>query len=137
MITASVDRLAQAPARLRFVFGYDAASSARDPTIAAEFAAEAPRSVVLALAAELASSGPLDSRDAFRAAAQRVRDITGQKGRALLHPIRVALTGATDGPELDLAVPAIERGARLPESAGVVPIPSCAARAAAFVVALG
>ena len=43
MITTSVDRLAQAPGRLRFVFGYDAASSARDAAIAAQFAAEAPR----------------------------------------------------------------------------------------------
>ena len=39
------------------------------------------------------------------------------KGRALFHPIRVALTGEAGGPELDLAVPAIDRGAALPPSA--------------------
>ena len=39
---------------------------------------------------------------------------TGQKGKALFHPIRVALTGRAEGPELDLAVPAIDRGADLP-----------------------
>ena len=38
---------------------------------------------------------------------------TGQKGRALFHPIRIALTAAGDGPELDLLVPAIDRGADL------------------------
>ena len=43
---------------------------------------------------------------------------TGQKGRALFHPIRIALTGAADGPELDLLVPAMERGADLDSSAG-------------------
>jgi glutamyl-tRNA synthetase/nondiscriminating glutamyl-tRNA synthetase len=137
MITTSVDRLAEAPERLRFLFRYDAAETLRDAAIAGEFAAEAPRAVVQALAADLATAGPLESREAFRAAAQRVRDVTGQKGRALLHPIRVALTGAAEGPELDLAVPAIERGARLPEASGVVSVLSCAARAAAFVVALG
>ena len=41
-----------------------------------------------------------------------------QKGKALFHPIRVALTGEGAGPELDLAVPAIERGAALPPSSG-------------------
>jgi hypothetical protein len=67
------------------------------------------RDVVLALAEELKAAGPLD-RDAFRAVAQRVRQRTGQKGRALFHPIRVALTGEAGGPELDLAVPAIDVG---------------------------
>jgi nondiscriminating glutamyl-tRNA synthetase len=137
MITTSVDRLAEAPERLGFLFRYDAAETLRDAAIAGEFAAESPRAVVHALAADLAAAGPLDSREAFRAAAQRVRDATGQKGRALFHPIRVALTGAAEGPELDLAVPAIEHGARLPEASGIVPVLSCAARAAAFVVALG
>jgi glutamyl-tRNA synthetase/nondiscriminating glutamyl-tRNA synthetase len=137
MITTSVDRLAEAPERLGFLFRYDAAETLRDAAIAGEFAAESPRAVVHALAADLASAGPLDSREAFRAAAQRVRDATGQKGRALFHPIRVALTGAAEGPELDLAVPAIEHGARLPEASGIVRVLSCAARAAAFVVALG
>ena len=57
---------------------------------------------------------------------------TGQKGKALFHPIRVALTGEPDGPELDLLVPAIDTGAELPASAGVVPIAGCRERAASF-----
>ena len=47
--------------------------------------------------------------ETFRAAANRVKDKTGQKGKALFHPIRLILTGASEGPELDLIVPAIER----------------------------
>ena len=62
---------------------------------------------------------------------------TGQKGKALFHPIRVALTGRAEGPELDLAVPAIDLGADLPASAGIPPILGCRERAAAFVAALG
>ena len=84
-----------------------------------------------ALAEELATSGPLFDRETFRAAATRVRERTGQKGKALFHPIRLALTGEPEGMELDLAVPAIERGAALRSSA-IRPIPSAAARAAAF-----
>ena len=35
------------------------------------------------------------------AAANRVKEKTGQKGKALFHPIRVALTGEGGGPELE------------------------------------
>ena len=84
--------------------------------------------VLSALAREITDAGPLD-RDAFRAAAARVRDATGLKGRALFHPIRVALTGAESGPELDLALPAIDRGAALSSDSGVAGIRSCAERA--------
>jgi len=47
-------------------------------------------------------------------------------------PVRVALTGEAGGPELDLAVPAIDRGAELPAAAGLAPIVGCQDRAAAF-----
>ena len=62
------------------------------------------------------SAPRLLDKQAFRGVADRVKQKTGQKGRALFHPIRIALTGAGDGPELDLLVPAIERGAELDSS---------------------
>jgi len=65
-----------------------------------------------------------------------VKARTSQKGKALFHPIRVVLTGRPDGPELDLAVPAIDRGADLPPDAGIPPIAGNRERAAAFVRAL-
>jgi len=66
-----------------------------------------------------------------------VKGRTGQKAKSLFHPIRVALTGRTEGPELDLAVPTIDSGADLPRDAGIPPILGCRERAAAFVAALG
>ena len=65
-----------------------------------------------------------------------MRARTGQKGKALFHAIRIALTGRAEGPELDLAVPAIDRGAELPSDAGIPPIIGNRERAAAFVAAL-
>jgi glutamyl-tRNA synthetase/nondiscriminating glutamyl-tRNA synthetase len=65
-----------------------------------------------------------------------VKQKTGQKGRALFHPIRIALTGAGDGPELDLLVPAMERGATLDSSTGIVRITSARERAEQFASAL-
>jgi hypothetical protein len=49
----------------------------------------------------------------------------------------VALTGEAGGPELDAAVPAIDRGAELPPSSGLSPITGCRERAAAFAALLG
>jgi nondiscriminating glutamyl-tRNA synthetase len=130
MALGSVDRVDEIVERVAFVFAWSV------ETAAALVGAEADGARIMhALAAELESAGPL-SRESFRAAATRVKDATGCKGRALFHPIRVALTGADSGPELDLAVPAIDRGAVLPSSAGVPPIPSCADRAKAIAALL-
>jgi glutamyl-tRNA synthetase/nondiscriminating glutamyl-tRNA synthetase len=43
-----------------------------------------------------------------------VKKRTGQKGKELFHPIRIALTGSDSGPELDKLVPLLEDGSRLP-----------------------
>jgi glutamyl-tRNA synthetase len=129
----SVDRLEQIPQRLSFLFDYSAERALENQQIRHE--AESARAVIVALASELSASGPLPDRDAFRAAATRVREKTGQKGKALFHPIRLALTGEAEGLELDLAVPAIERGAAL-ENSGIVRIISARNRAIQFARAL-
>jgi nondiscriminating glutamyl-tRNA synthetase len=126
---ASVDRLEQIPARLAFLFDYSATRALEQPDIRAE-ALAAPQ-VIAGLAEELRQSGRLLDREAFRAAAARVRDRTGQKGKALFHPIRLVLTGESEGLELDLAVPAIEAGASL-QASGIRPILGAAERASAF-----
>jgi len=135
MITASVDRLNQVPARLAFLFEYDAARTLADAKVRAEMGGDGARAVAAALAEELAAAPRLD-RERFRAVANQVKARTGQKAKALFHPIRVALTGRAEGPELDLAVPAIDSGADLPGEAGIPPIIGNRERAAAFVSAL-
>jgi glutamyl-tRNA synthetase len=40
---------------------------------------------------------------------QAVRDATGRKGRALFHPLRLALTGHEHGPDLKTLLPLIGR----------------------------
>ena len=131
MAVSSVDRLEEIPDRLRFLFDFDAKAALATREVAEVMDAAGAREVIVALADELRDAGRLD-RESFRAAAARVRQRTGQKGRALFHPIRVALTGEAGGPELDLAVPAIDRGAELAPSAGVTPILGCRERAEMF-----
>ena len=133
--TASVDRLDQIPGRLAFLFDYTPDVALRSEPVRQEMSEPGAQQVVHALAEVLAKAPRLD-RDRFRACANDVKARTGLKGRALFHPMRVALTGRPEGPELDLAIPAIDRGADLPPDAGLPPILGCRERAAAFVRAL-
>jgi glutamyl-tRNA synthetase len=123
MAVGSVDRLEEIPHRVAFIFEWDASRAAE--LVRAE--TDGGRAIQ-AFADEIAAIGPLD-REAFRAATTRAREKTGLKGRALFHPIRVAMTAADSGPELDLAIPAIDRAAALPAGSGLAPIAACRERA--------
>jgi glutamyl-tRNA synthetase/nondiscriminating glutamyl-tRNA synthetase len=135
MAVGSVDRLEEIPERLAFLFQYDAVQALERPAVAGVLHEPGARDVIAALAEAI--DGPLPDRDAFRAMASRVKERTGQKGKALFHPIRVALTGDGAGPELDLAVPAMDRGAALPPDASVAKILSARERAKQFAGAVG
>lgn len=128
-VAAAVDRLDQIPDRLRFLFDFSAERALS--TEAARGEARQSEAVIRALADELSATAPMLDREAFRAMAGRLRAKTGAKGRGLFHPIRLVLTGEPEGLELDVAVPAIERGALLSESgSGLRPIASARTRAA-------
>jgi len=118
-MAASVDRLPQLADRLEAAFRQPGAPIANEPGLA---------EVAAALAAELSNAPRLVDKDTFRAMAGRVKDRTGLKGKGLFHPIRVVLTGAAEGPELDLIVPAIDRAADLRDS-GLALVSGCRERA--------
>ena len=130
MAVGSVDRLEEIPDRLKFLFDFDPAASLAREEVSGVVHEPGARQVIAALPAAIEK--PLVDRDAFRAMANRVKERTSLKGKALFHPIRVALTGEGGGPELDLAVPAIERGAAIAASAGLAPVMGCRERAIAF-----
>jgi len=134
MAVGSVDRLEEIPDRLAFLFEYDAVGALERPSVAEVLHEPGAREVIAALPDAI--DGALLDRDAFRAMANRVKEKTSQKGKALFHPIRVALTGDSGGPELDLAVPAMERGAQLAGDSGLMRIPSARERAIAFAAAV-
>jgi nondiscriminating glutamyl-tRNA synthetase len=130
MLVGSVDRLEEMPERVAFIFEFDPARALERDDIRHMLDEPGAREVIEALPGAI--EGPMFDKESFRAMAARVKERTGQKGKALFHPIRAALTGESGGPELDLAVPAIERGAVLPREAGVGEVRDCRARAEAF-----
>jgi nondiscriminating glutamyl-tRNA synthetase len=121
----AVDRLEEIPDRVKFVFEWNQDEAAR--LVAAEADG---KKVIAAFAEAIADAGPL-TKDSFRAAATRAREVTGIKGKALFHPIRVALTGMDSGPELDLAIPAID------VVAGLLGTKTCLERCLAMNEAMG
>src|SRR5258707_1671887 len=95
MATASVDRLNQIPGRLALLFDFDVSKALSDAGLREEMSGADARAVALALAEELAAS-PRLNREGFRAVANQVKERTGQKAKALFHPIRIILTGRAD-----------------------------------------
>jgi nondiscriminating glutamyl-tRNA synthetase len=132
LFNTSIDRLEQVPTRLQQLFQFSAAAAQEDSTVRGEVTQAPARQVIAALTEELQSAPRLLDKQAFRAVADRVKQKTGQKGRALFHPIRIALTGSGDGPELDLLVPAMDRGAELDASTGIAPVLGARERARQF-----
>ena len=117
-VVTSVDRLDQLADRMETIFEMPGVPLEDQP----------PAELVAALRDELTVASRLTDKDAFRGLAARVKEKTGLKGKALFHPIRVLITGAHDGPELDVLIPAIERGAMLGESSGLKNVTGCRER---------
>lgn len=119
---------------LKLIFDYDAARvvSAEETRHVAEDAGS--REVLKAFVPKvLALVEPL-TYEKFREFAKSVQKETGKKGKDLFHPIRVALTGAVSGPELEKLIPIFEEGSKLGLARRVK---SCAERLREFARAAG
>ena len=125
-------RMSDLPKESAFLFDFSASKSLSDAEVSATLRDPKARSVVEALARRLGRE-PLDA-PRFQTLAEDVRRETGAKGRDLYHPMRVALTGASSGPELVKLLPVIEEGSRLPLK---TPVASCAERTNSLLAASG
>jgi nondiscriminating glutamyl-tRNA synthetase len=109
----NLDMLSQLPAAVRLIFEYDAASVARGEETRHVVEDVAPREVLKAFIPKVLEVQDL-TYERFREIAKAVQKETAKKGKDLFHPIRVALTGAVSGPELEKLIPIFEEGAKLP-----------------------
>ncbi len=109
----NLDHLGQVPTAGQLVFEYDAAavvSGADTHHVVEETGA---REVLRAFVPKVLAESNL-TYERFREIAKAVQKETGKKGKDLFHPIRVAVTGAVSGPELEKLLPIFEAGAKLP-----------------------
>ncbi|MGB9484704.1 MAG: glutamate--tRNA ligase [Terriglobia bacterium] len=109
-VLKNISSLCQLPGAVHIIFEYDAKKANQELQLSAT-ANAGP--VLNAFVTKALPEGEL-SYERFRAITKEVQKETGEKGRDLFHPIRVALTGAVSGPELEKLIPIFEEGSRLP-----------------------
>jgi len=117
-------RMSDLPAASAFLFDFSPERSLADPEVRVALADPRARGVIEAMTRRLGAEPLTAAR--FQALAEETRRETGAKGRDLYHPLRIALTGASSGPEMVKLLPVIEEGSRLPLPKRV---PACAERA--------
>lgn len=112
-VLKNLDQLSQLPRAVQLIFAYDAANVVTDDDTRHVAEDAASREVLKALIPKILAEKEL-TYERFRAIAKEVQKETGRKGKDLFHPIRVAVTGAVSGPELEKLIPIFEEGAKLP-----------------------
>jgi glutamyl-tRNA synthetase/nondiscriminating glutamyl-tRNA synthetase len=112
VLAPSTDRLEQFPERASLIFNYDASAVVGGEETRHVAEDPASREVLKAFIPKALARGEL-TYERFRELAKNVQKETGKKGRDLFHPIRVGLTGAVSGPELEKLIPIFEEGAKL------------------------
>ena len=107
-----LDHLSQLSGRAPQLWDFEAERAVQDEGVRQVLSSPGAARVVEELKNQLA----LGKRDVVRdwpSIVQSVKAGSGQKGRKLFHPIRVALTGRDSGPELDKLVSIFEGGSQL------------------------
>ncbi|HLY63529.1 MAG TPA: glutamate--tRNA ligase [Terriglobia bacterium] len=117
----------------RFVFDYDARAVAQGAETREVAEGEISRAILKAFIPKITGENEV-TYEKFRQAAKSVQQETGKKGRELFHPIRVAVTGAVSGPELEKLIPIFEEGAKLSLAR---PVKNTAERLREFAAAAG
>jgi glutamyl-tRNA synthetase/nondiscriminating glutamyl-tRNA synthetase len=112
-VLKNLDHLSQLPSAVRLIFEYDAARIVNGEETRHVAEDTRSRQVLKAFIPQLLAASEVDYQR-FREITKAVQQETSLKGKDLFHPIRVALTGATSGPELEKLIPIFEQGAKLP-----------------------
>lgn len=112
-VLKNLDALGQIPEALRLIFEFDAASTIRGDETRHVAEDQAAREVLEAFIPKVLTESEL-TYARFREITKEVQKETGKRGKELFHPIRVAITGAVSGPELEKLIPLFEEGAKLP-----------------------
>jgi len=112
-VLKTVDHLSQLPSACRVVFEFSGESALHSEETKHVAEDEGCRAVLSVFIPRVLAVGEL-TYERFREIAQVAQKQTGKKGKEFFHPVRVALTGAVSGPELEKLIPILEEGSKLP-----------------------
>ncbi len=127
-VLPGLDFLSLLPQRTRFVFDYSAARALEFPESRAALERAGARDVIREFGRRVLEENWL-TVERLRAILEEVRKATHGKGRSLVQPVRVMLTGLPFGPDLADLVPIFETGSQL---ALPVRVKSCRERVLEF-----
>ncbi|HEX5412486.1 MAG TPA: glutamate--tRNA ligase [Terriglobia bacterium] len=111
-VITKIDYLSQIPDAVRLIFEYDARKAAELVGTEDSASQSGANEVLKRVTSKILEEQHL-TYARFREILKDVQKETGRKGRELFHPVRVALTAADSGLELEKLVPIVERGAEL------------------------
>jgi glutamyl-tRNA synthetase/nondiscriminating glutamyl-tRNA synthetase len=112
-VLKNIRSLAQLTEAARVILDFDAAKAVAEQEGQSLLADLGACEVLKAFIPKVLAQNNL-TYERFRDITKAVQKETGKKGKDLFHPIRVALTGAVSGPELEKLIPIFEEGSRLP-----------------------
>ncbi|TAM81116.1 MAG: glutamate--tRNA ligase [Acidobacteria bacterium] len=107
-----IDYLSQLPDAVRLIFEYDARNAAKLLGMDGRADKAGEDEVLRRVTSKILEEQHL-TYPRFREILKEVQKETGRKGKELFHPVRVAMTAADSGPELEKLVPILEKGAEL------------------------
>ncbi len=108
-----LDKLGDLDQASKYVFLFDPAESLRSEEVKEILSEEESLGVIRTFAQQIkATTGSVDY-EKYREAVLQTMQITGQKGKKLFRPIRVAITARASGPQLEGLIPVLEEGALL------------------------
>ena len=109
----NISLLSQLPEATRVIFEFDPRGALATPEFRELTADPEAVGVLKAFIPKVLVESSL-SYQRFREITKAVQKETGKRGKDLYHPIRMVVTGASSGPELEKLIPIYEDGAKLP-----------------------
>ena len=103
------------------IFRFDPEKSLSEPALQETLAEESTVEVIQEFHNCIQQHKVLDL-ETYKGVVSEVKEKTGQKGKSLFHPIRLALTARGSGPELDKLIPILEKGNQLDLPASILPV---------------
>lgn len=107
-----LDKFEDVVAHAELIFDFNPEENLAREEVKQTLAEDGAKEVIRELYNRLEQAERLDV-ERYRELIAQVKQATGQKGKQLFHPVRVALTARTVGPELDQLVLILERGQEL------------------------
>jgi len=111
-VLKNISLMSELPEATRIVFDFDAQRAVATPEFQELLSSPTALEVLKTFIPKVLAESTL-TYERFREITKTVQKETGKEGKDLFHPVRMAVTGAGSGPELEKLIPIYEEGSKL------------------------